>query len=375
MNKTFWGIAISLLALQSCGQSSEESEAIIRGSFDTPFTGTVYLGHMQGRFTNVDSVKLDGGSSYEFRISLDSTDCYRISTRPGYGSQDILTEKGGIYEATHTEEERYGKPYRAISVSAVKGEEQKRLNAYEKVLEPYGQEMEKLSEIYMKAKEAKQTATCDSVQKILMKLYKQQAKAAIDHIASCRGTYAALKMSSMLIGLDFPDWDRIYQQMDTVAYASDPMMQALRKNRNEAQAAWIEGQKAPLFTTTDLQGRKVSLAGFKSRYVLLDFWASWCAPCRAKAKELKKLYPQLQARGIEVCGINLDDKREAWAKATREDQIIWTNTANLSRFDQNEIADTYKVRQIPSLFLIDTESGVIAKQDPDEEYLLGLPEI
>lgn len=371
MNRILCGAVFSLLLFQSCEQPKE---SVVKGSFEEPFTGTVYLGHMLDRFTNVDSIKLQGETAYEFRLNLEATDCYRITTRPGYGSQEVLAEMGGVYELSHRQEERYGKPYDAISVSVVKGEEQKRLNGYEDVLEPFRLQMDELNDIYMEAKKANETATCDSVQKILMKLYKQQANAAIDYIGTCKGTYAALKMSSLLIGLDYPDWERIYQQMDTVAYADNYLLKDLRQKRAEAQAAWLEGSKAPLFTTTDLQGRKVSLTDFKSKYVLLDFWASWCAPCRAKAKQLKKIYAQLQARGIEVCGINLDDKRKAWEKATTEDKIVWTNTSDLSSFDKNGIADDYKVRQIPTLFLIDTQSGIIVKQDPDEEYLLSLPE-
>lgn len=77
----------------------------------------------------------------------------------------------------------------------------------------------------------------------------------------------------------------------------------------DARVIWIQNTQAPDFTTTDIHGKQVKLSDFKGKYVLLDFWASWCRPCRDKAKEIKAIYPQLQKRGIVMCGINLDEKK------------------------------------------------------------------
>lgn len=131
--------------------------------------------------------------------------------------------------------------------------------------------------------------------------------------------------------------------------------------------------ESPQFTTTDLQGNPVSLNQFKGEYLLLDFWAPWCKPCRARSKELKNIFPQLQSKGINICAINVDDKRDKWLEATQEDDIAWFNTSEMVPFRQNEIVKAYKVKQLPSLFLIDA-NGIIIKQSPDVEYLLALPD-
>ena len=118
-------------------------------------------------------------------------------------------------------------------------------------------------------------------------------------------------------------------------------------------------------------GEKIKLSSLRGKYVLVDFWASWCRPCRAKMKELKEVYPKLQKKGIIVCSISLDEKREQWEKATREDGIVWANTCDLKPFRTNEIAAAYKVTSVPTLFVIDPR-GVIISQNPSLEEILQL---
>lgn len=86
--------------------------------------------------------------------------------------------------------------------------------------------------------------------------------------------------------------------------------------------------KAPEFTLPDMEGNIVKLSDYKGKYVLVDFWASWCKPCRVKAKELKKRHAQLKELGIEVIGISCDENKEQWLKAIKEDQPTMEAIAN-----------------------------------------------
>ncbi len=124
------------------------------------------------------------------------------------------------------------------------------------------------------------------------------------------------------------------------------------------KAEQLEG-KAPDFVLTDLDGNKVSLKDYRGKYVLLDFWASWCAPCREKNKELYKIYPKLKKKGLEVISISLDDNPAQWIKAVNEDRITWTQLNDPKGFKNSSVRKAYRVNQVPTVYLISPEGDII----------------
>ena len=125
------------------------------------------------------------------------------------------------------------------------------------------------------------------------------------------------------------------------------------------------------FIAETKDGKSVQLSSLMKpgKMMLIDFWASWCVPCRAKMKELRKVYDQLKERNITVLSISKDEKRSAWEKASKEDDVIWTNTCDLKPFRENSIGKAYKVTNVPQLFVISPE-GVIATQNPSLKEIL-----
>lgn len=124
------------------------------------------------------------------------------------------------------------------------------------------------------------------------------------------------------------------------------------------KAAQLTGE-APAFTLPDAGDKSVSLSDFRGKYVLIDFWASWCAPCREKNKELNKHYSRLKEQGLEIISISLDDNKQQWLKAVHEDSIHWTQLIDLEGFKKSRVRQDYKVEQVPTVYLIDPQGKVI----------------
>lgn len=122
------------------------------------------------------------------------------------------------------------------------------------------------------------------------------------------------------------------------------------------------GQPAADFTQPDTAGQPVSLSSFRGRYVLLDFWASWCVPCRDENPRIVKAFHKYATRGFTVLSVSLDrpESREKWIDAIRSDNLTWTHVSDLRYWD-NSAAKLYGVQAIPQNFLIDPDGIIIGR--------------
>ncbi|SMC58011.1 TlpA disulfide reductase family protein [Pedobacter nyackensis] len=136
------------------------------------------------------------------------------------------------------------------------------------------------------------------------------------------------------------------------------------------------GQPAMDFTQNDINGKAVKLSDFKGKYVLLDFWASWCAPCRQENPNVVKVYQKYKNRNFTVLGVSLDNAglKAAWLKAIKDDGLSWTNVSDLKGAD-NEVAVKYFVKTIPGNFLIGPDGKILAKNLRGDELEQKIAEL
>jgi peroxiredoxin len=120
------------------------------------------------------------------------------------------------------------------------------------------------------------------------------------------------------------------------------------------------GTNAIEFVQNDTEGKPVSLSSFRGKYVLVDFWASWCKPCRLENPNVVEAYEKFRKKNFTVLGVSLDRDREPWIKAIQEDKLAWTQVSDL-KFWKNEAAAKYRVQSIPQNFLIDPNGKIVAK--------------
>lgn len=145
-----------------------------------------------------------------------------------------------------------------------------------------------------------------------------------------------------------------------------------------AQIAKLEstaiGQIAPNFTITTPEGESISLYDIKGKVKLIDFWASWCGPCRGENPHVVEIYKEYHPKGLEIFGVSLDNNKEAWVKAIADDGLVWKHGSDLKGW-QSAPAQLYSVSGIPHTVLLDENNKIIAKNLRGDELKQKIAEL
>lgn len=120
------------------------------------------------------------------------------------------------------------------------------------------------------------------------------------------------------------------------------------------------GAIAPTFEGPTPEGESLSLEKFRGKVTIIDFWASWCRPCRIENPNLVRLYKRMHSKGLEIVGVSLDRNKASWERAIADDGLIWNHVSNL-KYWNDPIAKLYSVRAIPAAFVLDKEGKIVAK--------------
>jgi len=168
-------------------------------------------------------------------------------------------------------------------------------------------------------------------------------------------------------------------------YPSNPVLLGLKQNYDQQLAqmaeqdradkdnSWV-GKQAPDFSLPDVNGRSVSLASFKGKFLLVDFWASWCGPCRAENPNVVKAYNEFKGRNFAILGVSLDKEKGPWQEAIHADKLDWTHISDL-KFWSSKAVETFKFNGIPFNVLIDPTGKIIAQSLRGDELENKLKEV
>ena len=142
---------------------------------------------------------------------------------------------------------------------------------------------------------------------------------------------------------------------------SDPDAVAQIAEEVKKLAAFSIGGEAPDFTMNDEAGNPKKLSDFRGQILLIDFWASWCGPCRKENPNVVKMYEKYKDKGFEILSVSLDKDKDRWLGAIEKDNLTWSHVSDLQGW-KNEAAALYGVRSIPETVLLDSEGKIIARK-------------
>ena len=176
------------------------------------------------------------------------------------------------------------------------------------------------------------------------------------HPKSCIGGY-------IIFSATF-DWPKVVDYEEMYNALSEPVKKCkfgkLAEDKYVSVRGVTVGYAAINFTLPDLNGKEVSLSSYKGKYVLVDFWASWCGPCRGENPAVVAAYQKYKDKGFDILGVSLDSNKDKWKQAVEKDNLTWTHVSDLKGW-QSDVAHKYGVTSIPFNVLLDKDGKIVAK--------------
>lgn len=339
----------------------------------------VYLQYRTGGEWKTDSVKPQNGSyHFEGKIAEPSISQLRIKyedTEPG--KKVTLNRKRDIVSLYLQPGNIKVTSVDSFSNIQVRGSaahtEYAKLAAKKK---PYEDKMEPLYSLYSYFNRAKETNARQKVEAYIDSIDKQMNERVFgEYVRKYPASPIALYALQQYAGWDI-DPDKVEPLFVTLSEKNKSYPSALdfKETLDIAKKTGI-GRMAMDFTQDDTLGNPVSLSSLKGRYLLIDFWASWCGPCRAENPNVVKVFHKYKDKGFHIIGVSLDrpGQKEKWMKAIHDDGLTWTQVSDL-QFWNNEVAKQYGIRAIPQNLLLDPEGRIIAKNIRGEELDLKVGE-
>ena len=346
-----------VVAIVALGCSSEkESEGIkLNGNVEN-FSGGSFI-HLERvietGIEKIDTLEVDNTGNFSTSLEVPEPSFYRLNFN---NRQYVMLILNG--EEQEVTVNAHGNDPRGFSeVSGSYDTEFK--NQMDIVLQQYREQAQQYQQVQMQARNTNDAVGFMNAQNELMGLAQTTEKELKKLIWEASPSLAAY------YGVQMIDADKNYTFLDSVAR---DMMAVMPENFHvlslaetlNAKKTLAIGSDAPELELPNTEGEMITLSSLRGKYVLIDFWAAWCRPCRAENPNLVRAYQKYKGQNFEILQVSLDRTKEKWLQAIEQDGLPWVHVSDL-KYWRSQAAIDYQVGSIPASFLIDPEGKIIAK--------------
>lgn len=348
MKKLFIAISAIGLFFTSCNQGEQFK---LTGNISGQPEGKVYLSKVQdNELVKIDSAELKEGV-FEFVGTVASPQRYFIQLDGKKEALQFFIENSNININADVE--------KLAEAKVVGSAEQDVYAAYKESQKVFNEKNMDLRKEYMAARNAQDQAKMDSIRDVAMKM-EEEADAVTDEFLKNNATsvVSGFIKYRMTGGMELAKMEEMYNAMPENVKAS--IYGVKIKDKIELLNSVAVGKTAPDFTLNTPEETPFSLSSLKGKVVVIDFWASWCGPCRRENPHMVELYKEVNERGVEFLGVSLDKDKDKWLKAIEDDGLIWKHVSDL-KYWNSEAAKMYGISGIPATVLLDQNGVIVAK--------------
>jgi peroxiredoxin len=377
MKKIFYYFlpVLAILVLSGCGgNKADEKSFVIHGKLTNTKKDSIYLKELTTKSAiGIDSAILTEDGEFYFRVKPKEIGFYILKLSSDNFITLLIDKKEDVEITGDAKQLSLTYNVTGSSGSVLLME----LNAHKQ--KSLGR-VDSLSAVYSVSKGKpdilKIKAELDSVYKVIFMNEKAFLQKFIDQNTSSLACLIAIYQQfgrEMMFNTSSSDDFIYFDKLDKALFDAYPgnmhasdfheRVAEIRKINAEkaiAEARLGIGAVAPDFTLSTPEGKEVSLSSFRGTNVLIDFWASWCAPCRQLNPEMVRLYKQYKDKNFTILGVSLDKEKDAWTKAIKQDKLTWTQVSEL-KYWNSSVVKLYNIAEIPYSVLIDTDGKIVCK--------------